>query len=126
MDKQSTEQPKQVIDSADTEEKKSQISADSGLSVTSGSQVSNSSGETLGADSDLSSNAGDTLGGPGGGHLSGSRGAVSDSEIQMNSLTGAIFGKPQVLRPGERNSGLSPGHPPQDVSMRIYLYEGLL
>ncbi|XP_077317172.1 MAP kinase-activating death domain protein isoform X24 [Lithobates pipiens] len=73
MDKQSTEQPKQVIDSADTEEKKSQISADSGLSVTSGSQ-----------------------------------------------------GKPQVLRPGERNSGLSPGHPPQDVSMRIYLYEGLL
>ncbi|XP_073460492.1 MAP kinase-activating death domain protein isoform X21 [Aquarana catesbeiana] len=68
-----TEQPKQVIDSADTEEKKSQISADSGLSVTSGSQ-----------------------------------------------------GKPQVLRPGERNSGLSPGHPPQDVSMRIYLYEGLL
>ncbi|XP_072278068.1 MAP kinase-activating death domain protein isoform X18 [Pyxicephalus adspersus] len=38
MDKQSTEQPKQVIDSADTEEKKSQISADSGLSVTSGSQ----------------------------------------------------------------------------------------
>ncbi|XP_073460484.1 MAP kinase-activating death domain protein isoform X13 [Aquarana catesbeiana] len=148
-----TEQPKQVIDSADTEEKKSQISADSGLSVTSGSQrsdldgvstgpsilirsssqdseistvVSNSSGETLGADSDLSSNAGDTLGGPGGGHLSGSRGAVSDSEIQMNSLTGAIFGKPQVLRPGERNSGLSPGHPPQDVSMRIYLYEGLL
>ncbi|XP_072278077.1 MAP kinase-activating death domain protein isoform X27 [Pyxicephalus adspersus] len=33
-----TEQPKQVIDSADTEEKKSQISADSGLSVTSGSQ----------------------------------------------------------------------------------------
>ncbi|XP_040184182.1 LOW QUALITY PROTEIN: MAP kinase-activating death domain protein [Rana temporaria] len=153
MDKQSTEQPKQVIDSADTEEKKSQISADSGLSVTSGSQrsdldgvntgpsilirsssqdseistvVSNSSGETLGADSDLSSNAGDTLGGPGGGHLSGSRGAVSDSEIQMNSLTGAIFGKPQVLRPGERTSGVSPLHPPQDVSQRIYLYEGLL
>ncbi|CAI9607025.1 unnamed protein product [Staurois parvus] len=148
-----TEQPKQVIDSADTEEKKSQISADSGLSVTSGSQrsdldgvstgpsilirsssqdseistvVSNSSGETLGADSDLSSNAGDTLGGPGGGHLSGSRGAVSDSEIQMNSLTGAIFGKPQVLRPGERNSGVSPVQPPQDVSQRIYLYEGLL
>ncbi|KAM5138616.1 MAP kinase-activating death domain protein isoform 2-T2 [Mantella aurantiaca] len=146
------QQPKQVIDSADTEEKKSQISADSGLSVTSGSQrsdldvvstgpsilirsssqdseistVSNSSGETLGADSDLSSNAGDTLGGPGGGRLSGSRGAVSDSEIQMNSLTGAIFGKPQVLRPGEKSSGLSPGLPPQDVSQRIYLYEGLL
>nr|DBA17464.1 TPA: hypothetical protein GDO54_002908 [Pyxicephalus adspersus] len=153
MDKQSTEQPKQVIDSADTEEKKSQISADSGLSVTSGSQrsdldgvstgpsilirsssqdseistvVSNSSGETLGADSDLSSNAGDTLGGPGGGRLSGSRGAVSDSEIQMNSLTGAIFGKSQALRPGERISGASPSLPPQDFSQRIYLYEGLL
>ncbi|KAM9301923.1 MAP kinase-activating death domain protein [Gastrophryne carolinensis] len=153
MDKQSTEQPKPVVDSADTEEKKSQISADSGLSVTSGSQrsdmdgvsmgpsilirsssqdseistvVSNSSGETLGADSDLSSNAGDTLGGPSGGHLSGSRGAVSDSEIQMNSFTGAIFGKQQILRPGDRNSGVSPGQPPQDFSQRIYLYEGLL
>ncbi|XP_068116646.1 MAP kinase-activating death domain protein isoform X9 [Hyperolius riggenbachi] len=127
VDKQSTEQqPKQVIDNADTEEKKSQISADSGFSVTSGSQVSNSSGETLGADSDLSSNAGDTLGGPGGGRLSGSRGAVSDSEIQMNSLTGAVFGKQQMLRPGDRISAASPGQPPQDVSQRIYLYEGLL
>ncbi|XP_068116641.1 MAP kinase-activating death domain protein isoform X4 [Hyperolius riggenbachi] len=147
------QQPKQVIDNADTEEKKSQISADSGFSVTSGSQrsdldgvstgpsilirsssqdseistvVSNSSGETLGADSDLSSNAGDTLGGPGGGRLSGSRGAVSDSEIQMNSLTGAVFGKQQMLRPGDRISAASPGQPPQDVSQRIYLYEGLL
>ncbi|KAG9475830.1 hypothetical protein GDO78_003962 [Eleutherodactylus coqui] len=153
MDKQSTEQTKQVPDSADSEEKRSQISADSGLSVTSGSQrsdvdgvstgpailirsssqdseistvVSNSSGETLGADSDLSSNAGDALGGPGGGRLSGSSGAVSDSEIQMSSLTGAIFGKQQVLRPGERDSHVSPGRPPQDLSQRIYLYEGLL
>ncbi|XP_075044248.1 MAP kinase-activating death domain protein isoform X31 [Mixophyes fleayi] len=153
MDKQSVEQPKHVIDSADTEEKRSQISADSGLSVTSGSQrsdsdvvstgpsilirsssqdseistvVSNSSGETLGADSDLSSNAGDTLGGPGGGHLSGSRTAVSDSEIQMSSLSGAIFGKPQMLRPGEKDGNLSPIRPPQDDSQRIYLYEGLL
>ncbi|KAG9475838.1 hypothetical protein GDO78_003962 [Eleutherodactylus coqui] len=41
MDKQSTEQTKQVPDSADSEEKRSQISADSGLSVTSGSQVKN-------------------------------------------------------------------------------------
>ncbi|XP_066439437.1 MAP kinase-activating death domain protein isoform X8 [Eleutherodactylus coqui] len=148
-----TEQTKQVPDSADSEEKRSQISADSGLSVTSGSQrsdvdgvstgpailirsssqdseistvVSNSSGETLGADSDLSSNAGDALGGPGGGRLSGSSGAVSDSEIQMSSLTGAIFGKQQVLRPGERDSHVSPGRPPQDLSQRIYLYEGLL
>ncbi|XP_044125524.1 MAP kinase-activating death domain protein isoform X3 [Bufo gargarizans] len=148
-----TEQPKQVPDSSDTEEKRSQISADSGLSVTSGSQrsdldgvssgpailirsssqdseistvVSNSSGETLGADSDLSSNAGDNLGEPGGGRLSGSKLAVSDSEIQLSSFTGAIFGKPQMLRPGERNSAVSPGRPPQDVSQRIYLYEGLL
>ncbi|XP_040265136.1 MAP kinase-activating death domain protein isoform X7 [Bufo bufo] len=121
-----TEQPKQVPDSSDTEEKRSQISADSGLSVTSGSQVSNSSGETLGADSDLSSNAGDNLGGPGGGRLSGSKLAVSDSEIQLSSFTGAIFGKPQMLRPGERDSAVSPGRPPQDVSQRIYLYEGLL
>ncbi|KAG9475831.1 hypothetical protein GDO78_003962 [Eleutherodactylus coqui] len=73
MDKQSTEQTKQVPDSADSEEKRSQISADSGLSVTSGSQ-----------------------------------------------------GKQQVLRPGERDSHVSPGRPPQDLSQRIYLYEGLL
>ncbi|XP_073397708.1 MAP kinase-activating death domain protein isoform X6 [Dendrobates tinctorius] len=155
MEKQNagTEQPKPPVDSADTDEKRSQISADSGLSVTSGSQrsdldgvssgpailirsssqdseistvVSNSSGETLGADSDLSSNAGDTLGGPGGGRLSGSRGAISDSEIQMNSFTGAIFGKQQILRPGERNGSVSPGRPLQDLSQRIYLYEGLL
>ncbi|XP_069595892.1 MAP kinase-activating death domain protein isoform X9 [Ranitomeya imitator] len=153
MEKQSAEQPKPLLDSADTDEKRSQISADSGLSVTSGSQrsdldgvssgpailirsssqdseistvVSNSSGETLGADSDLSSNAGDTLGGPGGARLSGSRGAISDSEIQMNSFTGAIFGKQQILRPGERDGGVSPGRPPQDLSQRIYLYEGLL
>ncbi|KAM4720654.1 MAP kinase-activating death domain protein isoform 20-T20 [Rhinophrynus dorsalis] len=147
-----SEQAKSFFDSGETEEKKSQISADSGLSVTSGSQrsdldggsagpsilirsssqdseistVSNSSGETLGADSDLSSNAGDTLGGPGGGHFSGARAAVSDSEIQMNSFSGAIFGKPQLLRPGERDSGISPLRPPQDLSQRIYLYEGLL
>ncbi|XP_073515044.1 MAP kinase-activating death domain protein isoform X8 [Phyllobates terribilis] len=121
-----TEQAKPPPDSADTDEKRSQISADSGLSVTSGSQVSNSSGETLGADSDLSSNAGDTLGGPGGGRLSGSRGAISDSEIQMSSLTGAIFGKQQIVRPGERDGSVSPGRPLQDLSQRIYLYEGLL
>ncbi|KAM8940249.1 MAP kinase-activating death domain protein isoform 2-T2 [Pelodytes ibericus] len=153
MEKQSTEHAKHFFDSGDTEEKRSQISADSGLSVTSGSQrsdidgsstapsilirsssqdselstvVSNSSGETLGADSDLSSNAGDALGGAGSGHLSGSRGAISDSEIQMNSHTGSIFGKPQLLRPGEKETTISPGRPLQDLSLRIYLYEGLL
>lgn len=54
-------------------------------------QVSNSSGETLGADSDLSSNAGDGLGGESGGNLAGSRGTVSDSEIETNSATSSIF-----------------------------------
>ncbi|XP_053576310.1 MAP kinase-activating death domain protein [Bombina bombina] len=154
MDKQSSENPKtSFFDRGETEEKKSQISADSGLSVTSESQrsdfdgvntgpailirsssqdseistvVSNSSGETLGADSDLSSNAGDPLGGAGGGQLSGSSGALSDSEIQMSSNTGAIFGKPQMLRPGERDNNISPVRPQPDLSQRIYLYEGLL
>lgn len=53
--------------------------------------MSNSSGETLGADSDLSSNAGDGLGGEISGNLTGSRGTVSDSEIETNSATSAIF-----------------------------------
>uniref|UniRef100_H2UY17 MAP kinase-activating death domain protein n=1 Tax=Takifugu rubripes TaxID=31033 RepID=H2UY17_TAKRU len=93
---------------ADAEEKKSQISADSGLSVTSGSQksdtesitsseppaltrstsqdseISNSSGETLGADSDLSSTAGDGPAGRIAPHLNQSRGTLSDSEIETN------------------------------------------
>uniref|UniRef100_A0A4W4H384 MAP kinase-activating death domain protein n=1 Tax=Electrophorus electricus TaxID=8005 RepID=A0A4W4H384_ELEEL len=124
----------------DTEEKKSQISADSGLSVTSGSQksdtesvasseppaltrstsqdseastvVSNSSGETLGADSDLSSTAGDGLAGRPSPHLAQSRGTLSDSEIETNPATSSVFG------------ALAP--PLEDVSMRIYLCEGLL
>uniref|UniRef100_A0A669BJT9 MAP kinase-activating death domain protein n=1 Tax=Oreochromis niloticus TaxID=8128 RepID=A0A669BJT9_ORENI len=81
----------------DAEEKKSQISADSGLSVTSGSQVcicstiSNSSGETLGADSDLSSTAGDGLGGRTAPHLTQSRGTLSDSEIETNPATSSVF-----------------------------------
>ena len=54
-------------------------------------QVSNSSGETLGADSDLSSNAGDGPGGEGSTHLTSSRGTLSDSEIETNSATSAIF-----------------------------------
>ncbi|XP_069479249.1 MAP kinase-activating death domain protein isoform X33 [Ambystoma mexicanum] len=139
----------------ETEEKKSQISADSGLSITSGSQksdldsaasigppvlirsssqdsevstvVSNSSGETMGADSDLSSNAGDGLAGSANGNLSGSRGTVSDSEIEMNSVSGAIFGKPQSLRPVmKEQKGSSPIRAPEDLSQRVYLYEGLL
>uniref|UniRef100_A0A8C3VLC3 MAP kinase-activating death domain protein n=1 Tax=Catharus ustulatus TaxID=91951 RepID=A0A8C3VLC3_CATUS len=103
------------FDLGETDEKKSQISADSGLSLTSGSQksdfdslpsggptvmvrstsqdseVSNSSGETLGADSDLSSNAGDGPSVENGGNLAGSRGTVSDSEIETNSATSSIF-----------------------------------
>uniref|UniRef100_A0A8C9ZJA6 MAP kinase-activating death domain protein n=1 Tax=Sander lucioperca TaxID=283035 RepID=A0A8C9ZJA6_SANLU len=115
----------------DAEEKKSQISADSGLSVTSGSQVCscsiavcfytkpsapktlliNSSGETLGADSDLSSTA-DSFGGRTAAHLAQSRGTLSDSEIETNPATSTVFGPP--------------AQPMEDVSMRIYLCEGLL
>uniref|UniRef100_A0A3B3R473 MAP kinase-activating death domain protein n=1 Tax=Paramormyrops kingsleyae TaxID=1676925 RepID=A0A3B3R473_9TELE len=152
---------KPVVDPGDTDEKRSQISADSGLSVTSGSQVgdtqnfkkwtakspsltrstsqdseastvvSNSSGETLGADSDLSSNAGD---GPAGGlppHLTVSRGTLSDSEIETNPATSSVFGKPHKMKPSlaEPRGSLGKGAqimPLEDVSMRIYLCEGLL
>uniref|UniRef100_A0A3P9IS74 MAP kinase-activating death domain protein n=1 Tax=Oryzias latipes TaxID=8090 RepID=A0A3P9IS74_ORYLA len=121
---------------ADAEEKKSQISADSGLSVASGSQVcgwviislsrfcchiSNSSGETLGADSDLSSTAGDGLGGRTAPHLAQSRGTLSDSEIETNPATSSVFvnhGPAVVKGP--------PAQPMEDISMRIYLCEGLL
>ncbi|XP_069037760.1 MAP kinase-activating death domain protein isoform X8 [Lepisosteus oculatus] len=147
---------KQFSDVGDREEKKSQISADSGLSVTSGSQksdtesiassepsgltrstsqeseastvVSNSSGETLGADSDLSSSAGDGPAGKLAAHLATSRGTLSDSEIETNPATSSVFGKTHMLKPGR---GSLPGRmaPPvalEDVSMRVYLCEGLL
>ncbi|PNI46540.1 MADD isoform 15, partial [Pan troglodytes] len=115
LEKQRPEVIKPVFDLGETEEKKSQISADSGVSLTSSSQrtdqdsvigvspavmirsssqdseVSNSSGETLGADSDLSSNAGDGPGGEGSVHLASSRGTLSDSEIETNSATSTIF-----------------------------------
>ncbi|XP_055060643.1 MAP kinase-activating death domain protein isoform X13 [Misgurnus anguillicaudatus] len=149
---------KQRVEGADTEEKKSQISADSGLSVTSGSQksdteslasseppalkrstsqdseastvVSNSSGETLGADSDLSSTAGDGLTGRHTAHLNLSRGTLSDSEIETNPATSSVFGKTHKLKPGVKepvvvNKG-TPVPPHEDLSMRIYLCEGLL
>uniref|UniRef100_A0A3Q2YBG8 MAP kinase-activating death domain protein n=1 Tax=Hippocampus comes TaxID=109280 RepID=A0A3Q2YBG8_HIPCM len=117
----------------DAEEKKSQMSADSGLSVTSGSQVSisNSSGETLGADSDLSSTVGDGLGGRSALHLAQSRGTLSDSEIETNPATSSVFGKTHTLKPGakEHASAMAkamPTQPMEDISMRIYLCEGLL
>ncbi|XP_067258458.1 MAP kinase-activating death domain protein isoform X2 [Chanodichthys erythropterus] len=148
---------KQRLEGGDTDEKKSQISADSGLSVTSGSQksdteslasseppaltrstsqeseastVSNSSGETLGADSDLSSTAGDGQTGRHAQHLNLSRGTLSDSEIETNPATSSVFGKTHKLKPGVRgpvgvNKG-APTPPLEDVSMRIYLCEGLL
>ncbi|XP_051754387.1 MAP kinase-activating death domain protein isoform X20 [Ctenopharyngodon idella] len=149
---------KQRLEGGDTDEKKSQISADSGLSVTSGSQksdteslasseppaltrstsqdseastvVSNSSGETLGADSDLSSTAGDGQTGRHAQHLNLSRGTLSDSEIETNPATSSMFGKTHKLKPGLRgpvgvNKG-APAPPLEDVSMRIYLCEGLL
>ncbi|XP_048216928.1 MAP kinase-activating death domain protein isoform X13 [Perognathus longimembris pacificus] len=140
---------KPAFDIGETEEKKSQISADSGVSLTSASQrtdqdpvvcvspavmirsssqdseVSNSSGETLGADSDLSSNAGDGPGGEGSAHLASSRGTLSDSEIETNSATSTIFGKAHSLKPKEKLAG-SPIRSSEDVSQRVYLYEGLL
>uniref|UniRef100_A0A8C3K8I5 MAP kinase-activating death domain protein n=1 Tax=Calidris pygmaea TaxID=425635 RepID=A0A8C3K8I5_9CHAR len=143
------------FDLGETDEKKSQISADSGLSLTSGSQksdfdsvpaggpavmvrstsqdsevstvVSNSSGETLGADSDLSSNAGDGPSVENGGNLAGSRGTVSDSEIETNSATSSIFAKSHNLKQSVKDSkGSTPGRGPEDGSQRVYLYEGLL
>ncbi|KFP23190.1 MAP kinase-activating death domain protein, partial [Egretta garzetta] len=143
------------FDLGETDEKKSQISADSGLSLASGSQksdfdsipsggpavmvrstsqdsevstvVSNSSGETLGADSDLSSNAGDGPSVENGGNLTGSRGTVSDSEIETNSATSAIFAKSHNLKQSVKDSkGSTPGRAPEDGNQRVYLYEGLL
>ncbi|XP_023188261.1 MAP kinase-activating death domain protein isoform X12 [Xiphophorus maculatus] len=144
---------------SDAEEKKSQISADSGLSVASGSQksdtesvtsseppiltrstsqdseastvISNSSGETLGADSDLSSTAGDGLGGRAAPHLNQSRGTLSDSEIETNPATSSVFGKTHTLKPGAKDHLPAmikgpPVQPMEDISMRIYLFEGLL
>ncbi|XP_012580791.1 PREDICTED: MAP kinase-activating death domain protein isoform X9 [Condylura cristata] len=146
---------KPTFDLGETEEKRSQISADSGVSLTSASQrtdadsvigvspavmirsssqdsevstvVSNSSGETLGADSDLSSNAGDGPGGEGGARLASSRGTLSDSEIETNSATSAIFGKAHSLKPSIKDRLVSsPIRASEDVSQRVYLYEGLL
>ncbi|XP_017938021.1 MAP kinase-activating death domain protein isoform X28 [Manacus vitellinus] len=142
------------FDLGETDEKKSQISADSGLSLASGSQksdfdsipsggptvmvrstsqdsevstVSNSSGETLGADSDLSSNAGDGPSVENGGNLAGSRGTVSDSEIETNSATSSIFAKSHNLKQSVKDSkGSIPGRGPEDGNQRVYLYEGLL
>ncbi|XP_077420235.1 MAP kinase-activating death domain protein isoform X15 [Vanacampus margaritifer] len=144
---------------ADAEEKKSQMSADSGLSVTSGSQksdtesvtsskppiltrstsqdseastvISNSSGETLGADSDLSSTVGDGLGGRSALHLAQSRGTLSDSEIETNPATSSVFGKTHTLKPGAKEHASAtakgmPTQPMEDISMRIYLCEGLM
>ncbi|XP_050192021.1 MAP kinase-activating death domain protein isoform X22 [Myiozetetes cayanensis] len=143
------------FDLGETDEKKSQISADSGLSLASGSQksdfdsipsggptvmvrstsqdsevstvVSNSSGETLGADSDLSSNAGDGPSVENGGNLAGSRGTVSDSEIETNSATSSIFAKSHNLKQSVKDGkGSTPGRGPEDGNQRVYLYEGLL
>nr|XP_020726842.1 MAP kinase-activating death domain protein isoform X16 [Odocoileus virginianus texanus] len=146
---------KPTFDLGETDEKKSQVSADSGVSLTSGSQrtdpdsvicvspavmirsssqdsevstvVSNSSGETLGADSDLSSSAGDGPGGEGSTHLAGSRGTLSDSEIETSPATSAIFGKAHSLKPSVKEKLVgSPVRSSEDVSQRVYLYEGLL
>ncbi|XP_066511658.1 MAP kinase-activating death domain protein-like isoform X22 [Hoplias malabaricus] len=155
---QRAEGAKQRPEGGDTEEKKSQISADSGLSVTSGSQksdseslasseppaltrstsqdseastVSNSSGETLGADSDLSSTAGEGMTGRPSPHLTLSRGTLSDSEIETNPATSSVFGKTHSLKQGLKEpvgsvAKAAQTQPLEDLSMRIYLCEGLL
>uniref|UniRef100_A0A8C8FUZ5 MAP kinase-activating death domain protein n=1 Tax=Oncorhynchus tshawytscha TaxID=74940 RepID=A0A8C8FUZ5_ONCTS len=123
---------KQHPELTDMEEKKSQISADSGLSITSGSQVcsypkpaliSNSSGETLGADSDLSSTAGEGLGGRQAPHLNLSRGTLSDSEIETNPATSSVFANAKLVPVQAKGP---PAQPLEDISMRIYLCDGLL
>ncbi|XP_032894356.1 MAP kinase-activating death domain protein isoform X13 [Amblyraja radiata] len=124
-----TESPKHLPD-FDPDEKKSQISADSGMSVTS-LQVSNSSGETLGADSDYSSTAGETMQGKHNLATKVSRGTLSDSEIETNADTRYIFGKSHMLVPGFNapKGGIvspQPPTPPEDISQRVYLFEGLL
>ncbi|XP_032894357.1 MAP kinase-activating death domain protein isoform X14 [Amblyraja radiata] len=129
LEKQSTESPKHLPD-FDPDEKKSQISADSGMSVTS-LQVSNSSGETLGADSDYSSTAGETMQGKHNLATKVSRGTLSDSEIETNADTRYIFGKSHMLVPGFNapKGGIvspQPPTPPEDISQRVYLFEGLL
>ncbi|XP_043767209.1 MAP kinase-activating death domain protein isoform X15 [Cervus elaphus] len=155
LEKQRPDVIKPTFDLGETDEKKSQVSADSGVSLTSGSQrtdpdsvigvspavmirsssqdsevstvVSNSSGETLGADSDLSSSAGDGPGGEGSAHLAGSRGTLSDSEIETSPATSAIFGKAHSLKPSVKEKLVgSPVRSSEDVSQRVYLYEGLL
>ncbi|XP_023264020.1 MAP kinase-activating death domain protein-like, partial [Seriola lalandi dorsalis] len=93
--------------------------------------ISNSSGETLGADSDLSSTAGDGLGGRTAAHLNQSRGTLSDSEIETNPATSSVFGKTHTLKPGVKDHVPAmargpPAQPMEDISMRIYLCEGLL
>ncbi|XP_059831329.1 MAP kinase-activating death domain protein isoform X2 [Hypanus sabinus] len=141
----------------DPDEKKSQISEDSGTSVTSlqksdsesitsselpvltrstsqeseSSTVSNSSGETLGADSDYSSTAGESKAGKNTLGTKTSRVTLSDSEIETNTDTRYIFGKSHMLVPGfkvTKGSIASPQlpGPPEDISQRVYLYEGLL
>ncbi|XP_069750425.1 MAP kinase-activating death domain protein isoform X2 [Narcine bancroftii] len=133
-----TESPKHLPD-FDPDEK-SQISADSGTSVTSlqksdsesltsseppalarstsqeseSSTVSNSSGETLGADSDYSSTAGESLMGKNTLGTKASRGTLSDSEIETSTDTRYIFGKSHMLVPGFKppKGGIGSPQPP--------------
>ncbi|XP_067902885.1 MAP kinase-activating death domain protein [Heterodontus francisci] len=93
--------------------------------------VSNSSGETLGADSDYSSAAGESMVGKNASGTTASRGTLSDSEIETNTDTRYIFGKSHMLGPGFKaakgGSGCpQPPAPPEDISQRVYLFEGLL
>ncbi|CDQ89935.1 unnamed protein product, partial [Oncorhynchus mykiss] len=105
------------------------------LTLASFSLSHNSSGETLGADSDLSSTAGEGLGGRQAPHLNLSRGTLSDSEVETNPATSSVFGKTQKMKPGVKEAKaklvpvvakVPPTQPLEDISMRIYLCDGLL
>uniref|UniRef100_A0A673XX78 MAP kinase-activating death domain protein n=1 Tax=Salmo trutta TaxID=8032 RepID=A0A673XX78_SALTR len=85
--------------------------------------ISNSSGETLGADSDLSSTAGEGLGGRQAPHLNLSRGTLSDSEIETNPATSSVFVSGKYFLADHTGP---PAQPLEDISMRIYLCDGLL
>jgi len=52
---------------------------------------------------------------------------LSDSEIETNSATSTIFGKAHNLKPSVKEKLVgSPVRSSEDVSQRVYLYEGLL
>ncbi|XP_025072450.1 MAP kinase-activating death domain protein isoform X9 [Alligator sinensis] len=102
LEKQRPEGAKHFFDLGETDEKKSQISTDSGLSLTLGSQKS---------DLDSVASAGPAV---------MVRSTSQDSEV-------STVGKSQSLKSNLKDKkGSTPGRAPEDASQRVYLYEGLL